>query len=158
MEPAIDIVHAESDSEIAAVRQLFLEYEEWLGLDLCFQGFEEELRTLPGRYRSPEGRLYLALVDGEAAGCVALRKFGDGICEMKRLYVRPGFRGLRLGKSLVELLISTARGIGYSRLLLDTYPPKMEQAVRMYRAFGFEEVGPYYENPNSETLFMSFEL
>ncbi|MGD9588681.1 MAG: GNAT family N-acetyltransferase [Pyrinomonadaceae bacterium] len=158
MEPAIDIVHAESDSEIAAVRQLFLEYEEWLGLDLCFQGFEEELSTLPGRYRSPEGRLYLALVEGEAAGCVALRRFGDGICEMKRLYVRPGFRGLRLGASLVELLISTARGIGYSRLLLDTYPPKMEQAVRMYRSFGFEEVGPYYDNPNSETLFMALEL
>jgi len=158
MEQVIEIVQAENESDVSAVRELFREYEAWLGLDLCFQGFEEELRTLPGRYRAPDGGLFLTLVDGRPAGCIALRKFEEGVCEMKRLYVRPGNRGLGLGKSLVKKLIGSARDIGYRRLLLDTYPPKMEQAVLMYRSFGFIEIAPYYDNPNSETLFMALEL
>lgn len=158
MDQKIVIRQAETEADIDSARTLFREYESWLGLDLCFQGFEEELSSLPGRYRAPEGRLYLATVNEEAVGCVALRKLNVGDCEMKRLYVRPGFRDLRLGKRLVELIISQAREEGYKRLLLDTYPPKMDRAVRMYGSVGFREVEPYYDNPNSDTLFMALDL
>lgn len=154
----IEIIQAETAEQIEATRKIFREYEAWLNLDLCFQGFEEELANLPGKYKLPDGRLLLALSNGNVAGCVALRKLEDGICEMKRLFVRDEFRGQRVGILLLEKLISEAKEIGYEKLRLDTYPPKMGKAVSLYEAHGFREIEPYYHNPFGETLFMELDL
>ena len=155
---AIEIRQAQTDSDIIAARGIFREYEAWLGLDLCFQGFEDELKNLPGKYSSPSGRLYLAYVDDELAGCIALRALEDGVCEMKRLFVREQFRGQRLGQRLIEKLIADAREIGYRRMRLDTFPPKMGKAVRLYESYSFREIAPYYDNPNEGVLFMELDL
>src|SRR5688500_13206552 len=124
-----EIVAVETAEEVETTRQLFREYEAWLDMDLCFQSFEEEVQNLPGKYAAPDGRLYLANIDGQAVGCIALRKIGDGICEMKRLFLRDAARGHGLGKELIEKLIADAREIGYEKMRLDTYPPKMGKAV-----------------------------
>jgi putative acetyltransferase len=152
------IYQASTDEEIENARELFREYEAWLGMDLCFQGFEEELKTLPGKYAEPEGRLLLAGADGRLAGCIAMRELEDGICEMKRLFVREGFRGLRIGNSLIERLIDEARSSGYAKMRLDTFPAKMGKAVKMYESHGFREIGPYYSNPHEGVLFMELDL
>ncbi len=152
------IVQAESPPQIDEVRSLFREYEAWLGLYLCFQGFEEELKNLPGKYALPEGRLYLANVDDDIAGCIALRKLGKGICEMKRLYLRENARGKGLGNMLIETLIEEARVIGYKTMRLDTYPPKMAKAVKLYESHGFRQIPPYYVNPHESVLFMELDL
>jgi ribosomal protein S18 acetylase RimI-like enzyme len=154
----IDIKQASTTSEIDAARDLFREYERWLGLDLCFQGFEEELSALPGKYAPPNGRLFLAYADDKLAGCVALRKLEPGTCEMKRLFVRDHFRGLRIGVLLIEKLIRTAREIGYEKMKLDTYPAKMGRAVDLYRRYGFKEIPAYYDNPYDGVLFMEMSL
>ncbi len=154
----ISIFKAETANQIENARQLFREYEAWLGLGLCFQGFEDELRDLPGRYSTPHGRLFLASVDENLAGCIALRKLEDNICEMKRLYVRKDFHGLGIGKSLIEKLIAVARMIGYSKMRLDTYPPKMGKAVSLYESHGFWVIPPYYDNPHENVLFMELDL
>jgi GNAT superfamily N-acetyltransferase len=154
----IEIQLARSESDIAAVRAIFREYESWLGLDLCFQGFEEELRDLPGKYASPAGRLYLAKAKDEVAGCIALRPLDSNICEMKRLFVRDRFRGMQIGKLLIERLIEDARMIGYGAMRLDTFPPKMGKAVRLYESYSFREIGAYYNNPNEGVLFMELNL
>ena len=107
---------------LSQVREIFREYQASLGVDLCFQNFEEELATLPGKYAPPQGRLYLAYVDGQLAGCIALRRFEENHCEMKRLYLRPQFRGQNMGKKLAEKVIGDARQIGYSQMCLDTLP------------------------------------
>lgn len=153
-------VRAESEAQVEEARKLFLEYASWLGLDLCFQNFEQELAGLPGKYAAPEGRLLLALDDesGALAGCVALRKLDQERCEMKRLYVRPYLRGKGLGRRLAESIIAEARGIGYRRMLLDTLPERMGQAVEMYRSMGFREVEPYYHNPVKGAVFMELLL
>src|SRR3982750_4284168 len=119
------IIQAETEQEIAAARQLVREYEAWLGMDLCFPGFEEELRRVPGKYVKADGRLLLATVDDNAAGCIAMRELDVGICEMKRLYVRDNFRGQALGRLLIETIIKEAVISGYERIRLDTFPPKM---------------------------------
>jgi GNAT superfamily N-acetyltransferase len=150
----INIKQAEIDREIEQVRTLFREYESWLALDLCFQNFEAELKNLPGAYAAPEGRLLLAEADGESAGCVALRGIESGVCEMKRLFVRDDFRGLGLGKLLIERLIKEASAIGYRKMRLDTLPDRMPRAVKLYEFYGFRAIEPYYETPHSETLFM----
>lgn len=152
------ILHAETETEIDAARELFREYESWLGLDLCFQGFEAELATLPGKYAQPEGRLLLACTGDKLAGCIALRKLEEGVCEMKRLFVRDEFRGSRIGVALIERLIADAREVGYSKMRLDTYPPKMGKAVKLYESHGFVEIPPYYENPHPGVLFMELAL
>jgi ribosomal protein S18 acetylase RimI-like enzyme len=152
------IRQAESDTDIDEVRKIFREYEKWLGFDLCFQGFEQELAELPGKYAQPEGRLLIAETGGEIAGVVAMRSLGGGICEMKRLYVRDRFRGQKLGKMLISRIIAEARMAGYSTMRLDTYPPKMANAVELYRSHGFKEIERYYDNPNSGTLFMELDL
>lgn len=152
------ILQAISEEQINNARALFREYESWLGLDLCFQGFEEELKSLPGKYSEPEGRLLLADVDGELAGCIAMRKLDDGVCEMKRLYVRDEFRGQRIGNSLVDRIIDEARSAGYAKMRLDTYPAKMGKAVKLYESHGFREIEPYYSNPFDGVLFMEAEL
>ena len=154
----IDIFQARSATHIDEVRLLFREYETWLGLDLCFQGFEDELRNLPGKYAPPEGRLFLALIDEKIAGCIALRKLENGICELKRLYLREDARGLGVGNLLVEKLVAEARQIGYRKMRLDTYPPKMAKAVKLYESHGFREISPYYANPPDGVLFMELSL
>ncbi|QQS31787.1 MAG: GNAT family N-acetyltransferase [Acidobacteriota bacterium] len=152
------IRQAESDTDIDEVRKIFREYEKWLGFDLCFQGFEQELAELPGKYAQPEGRLLIAETNGEIAGVVAMRNLGARICEMKRLYVREIFRGQKIGETLISRIIAEAKSAGYSAMRLDTYPPKMKNAVDLYRSHGFEEIERYYDNPNSGTLFMELKL
>lgn len=154
----IKIIQAASDSEIAEAKTLFREYEGWLGLDLCFQGFEQELSELPGKYAMPKGRLFLAYSNEKLAGCIALRKLEDGVCEMKRLFVRDQFRGLGLGNLIIEKLIEEAKQIGYATMRLDTFPPKMGKAVKLYESHGFYEIPPYYENPYNGVLFMQLDL
>ena len=152
------IADAETTNDIKAARELFREYEFAMDLDLCFQGFEEELADLPGKYAAPDGRLLLAYCDGRLAGCAALRKLGDGVCEMKRLYVRDEFRGRGVGLSLIQRVIADARSIGYAKLRLDTAPDKMGKAVEIYRSHGFAEIPPYYHNPNDGVLYMELNL
>ena len=148
----------ESVEEIAHARELFEEYAAWLGVDLCFQGFEKELRELPGDYSPPDGRLILAIDDEHVAGCIAIRKISGDICEMKRLYVRPAFRGRGLGRELANAIIKDARSIGYQKMRLDTLPRMMEWAVSMYRELGFKEIEPYYSNPIVGTLYLELAL
>ena len=138
-------------------RDLFEEYEASLGIDLCFQDFERELAALPGRYSPPAGRLLLAFVDGEPAGCVALRPLEDAHCELKRLYVRPLYRGLGLGRRLTEATLAAAREVGYRRICLDTLP-SMATAQSLYRSLGFEQIEPYTTNPVPGATFMGLEL
>ena len=142
------ITQAETTEHIEDARRLFLEYEAWLDVDLCFQSFAEELENLPGRYAVPTGRLFLALAGEKVGGCIALRKIDDEICEMKRLFVREDFRGEGLGKALIEWLIEEARKIGYKKMRLDTLPGKMPRAVKLYESYGFRQIKPYYENPH----------
>jgi GNAT superfamily N-acetyltransferase len=156
--PTIEIHQANTDDDIASTREIFREYEAWLGLDLCFQGFEEELKDLPGKYAMPSGRLYLAYSDGALAGCIALRSLGDNVCEMKRLFVRDKFRGQQIGRLLIEKLIADAKEIGYESMRLDTFPPKMGKAVQLYEWYGFREIPAYYDNPNEGVLFMELTL
>ena len=134
------------------------EYEAWFGMDLCFQGFEAELVELPGNYAMPNGRLYLAYSDEKLAGCIALRKLDDRICEMKRLFVREGFRGERIGIQLIGKVIEDATTIGYKKMRLDTFPPKMGKAVSLYHSHGFEPIPAYYDNPHPDVLFMELAL
>jgi ribosomal protein S18 acetylase RimI-like enzyme len=154
----LKLKEAESTAEIEEARRLYREYAEWLAIDLCFQNFEKELAELPGAYSRPRGRLILALDDKQVAGCVALRDLGGGVCEMKRLFVRPQFQGHRLGRILAEKIIAEARAIGYERMRLDTLPEKMGRAVAVYRSLGFEEIEPYYTNPSPGTLYMELKL
>ena len=155
----LNIFQATTDLQIAEARALFRDYEAWLDLDLCFQGFEDELRSLPGKYAAPDGRLLLAYQEENLAGCIALRKLDDGVCEMKRLFVREDFRGQKIGVQLIERLIVDARKIGYLKMWLDTYPPKMAKAVSLYESHGFRAISPYYDNPHSgEVLFMELTL
>ena len=154
----LTILQAELDEQISETKTLFREYEAWLGMDLCFQGFEAELAALPGKYSMPDGRLYLAYSDDKLAGCIALRKLESGICEMKRLFVRDGFRGERIGLHLIEKVIADAREIGYQKMRLDTYPPKMGKAVKLYESHGFAEIPPYYDNSHGDVLFMELAI
>jgi putative acetyltransferase len=154
----MDLIHAQSSEEVSLARELFEEYAAWLGFSLCFQNFDKELAGLPGDYSPPSGRLLIAAENDETAGCVALRKIGDGVCEMKRLYVRPKFRGKGLGRTLAETIIEAAREIGYHRMRLDTVPGKMDRAIVMYRSLGFKNIEPYYNNPVEGAAFMELEL
>jgi len=154
----LQIIPAESTAHLDLVRELLLEYWQNRNLALYVFDFDKELAGLPGDYAPPDGRLFLAHWNDEAAGCVALRKIGPDICEMKRLYVRPGFRGTGLGHTLAEAIILAAREIGYQRMRLDTLPGKMDRAIAMYRSLGFKEIGPYYDNPVESALFMELEL
>lgn len=153
----MQIDQATTAEQMATIRALFQEYAAWLQVDLCFQKFAEELASLPGHYAPPNGRLFLATSNAEPAGCVALRPAGDGVCEMKRLYVRPAFRGQGLGKRLAERIIADARSIGYSKMVLDTLP-FMKSATQLYQALGFKQRVAYYDTPLQETIFMELQL
>jgi len=152
------LTQAESPTQISQARELFLEYAGSLGFSLCFQNFDKELAGLPGDYSPPSGRLLLAELRGEIAGCVALHKIEGSICEMKRLYLRPKFRGKGLGRILANAVIAEAREIGYDRMRLDTVEPVMKDAVGMYRKLGFREISPYRPNPMPGTLYMELTL
>lgn len=153
-----EIIQAVTEQQIAEAKAIFREYETWLGMSLCFQGFEEELAGLPGKYAPPNGRLYLAYSGDEVIGCIAMRKIETGICEMKRLYLREAARGKGVGNQLIELVIGDAKSMGYEKMRLDTYPPKMGKAVDLYRSHGFYEIPRYYDNPNEDVLFMEKSL
>lgn len=147
-----------------AIKALFVEYAESLGFSLAYQGFEAELAELPGKYAPPTGALLLARADGVAAGTVALRQLTPEICEMKRLYVRPAYRGLRteeglsIGRALALAVVAEARALGYRRLRLDTIAGKMDAAVRLYRSMGFVDIPPYYLSPVPDTAYMELVL
>ncbi len=149
---------AESAAQITQARELFLEYAQSLGFSLCFQNFDQELAGLPGDYAPPAGRLLLADYGGQLAGCVALHPLEPGVCEMKRLYLRPQFRGKGLGSALADRIITEARQIGYQRMRLDTVEPVMKDAVAMYRKLGFREIAPYCANPIAGALYMELRL
>jgi len=152
-----EIIQAETPEHTDEARKIFIEYEEWLGVSLCFQGFEEELNNLPGKYAPPKGRLLFAMNDGEVAGCVAFRPLDEETCEMKRLFVRPAFQGSGLGRELLQKLIAEARTAGYKKMRLDSWIPRMGKAIEMYRRHGFYEIEPYNENPY-EMIFMELKL
>jgi len=149
---------ATTPDDIQNARQLFEEYAASLGFSLCFQNFDQELASLPGKYSAPSGCLLLAYSNEQLAGCIALRQLDTETCEMKRLFVRPDFRGARLGKVLVEAIIAEARAIGYKRMCLDTVPGKMDRAIGLYEAIGFRDVEPYYDNPVEGARFMELHL
>ena len=151
------ITEGYSASILREVRELFREYARSIEIDLCFQNFEQELAELPGKYAPPEGRLLVAKAEQEIAGCVALRPAGDGICEMKRLYVRPTFRGRGLGRELANTSITAARQIGYGRMRLDTLA-SMTEAIALYESLGFRRIEAYYHNPSPKAVFMELHL
>lgn len=157
----LKIAQAESPEHVAEAKLLFEEYAHSLGFSLCFQGFDKELAGLPGDYAPPHGRLLLAHVEGKLAGCVALHAYGapsDGVAEMKRLFVRPEFRGQKVGKALMDAMLAAARAIGYRRLLLDTVTGKMDKAIAMYGEYGFREIPSYRPNPMEGVIYMELTL
>jgi ribosomal protein S18 acetylase RimI-like enzyme len=143
--------------QTSLARAMFEEYAKTLGVDLCFQNFAQELATLPGDYAPPTGALLLAWIEGNAVGCVALRRLDEECCEMKRLYVRPEARGYRLGSLLAESILAVGRESGYRRMRLDTLP-SMQTAIGLYHSLGFREISPYRNNPVPGALYMEKEL
>jgi putative acetyltransferase len=154
----VELIQVESQPGIDEIRALFREYGQSLNFSLCFQSFDKELLGLPGEYGLPHGRLILCQFDGKAAGCIALKRLEPTVCEMKRLYVRPEFRGHQLGAKLVSHLIDEARRAGYASMRLDTISGMMAQAIALYRSFGFKEIPPYYDNPIPNALYMELAL
>ena len=152
------IVHADATEYVERIHALFLEYAESLGFSLCFQGFDEELARLPGKYSRPEGRLLLVRQDDADAGCVGVQRLESNLCEMKRMYVKPIFRGRGLGRALAETAICEARAAGYQAMRLDTIEPRMSSAVALYRTLGFVEIAPYRPNPIPGALCMELVL
>jgi GNAT superfamily N-acetyltransferase len=148
---------ADGADDLATVRALFQEYADGLGIDLSFQGFAAELATLPGAYAPPAGRLLLGEIDGRAAGCIALRPLSPGIGEVKRLYLRPGFRGRGLGRRLAETDVAEARAIGYRTHRLDTLA-RLAEANAIYAGLGFRLIPPYYRNPTEGVLYYELAL
>jgi putative acetyltransferase len=154
----IAISQATAPDDIEHARTLFLEYADSLGFSLCFQNFDQELKNLPGVYDLPLGRLLLAHDSEGVAGCVALRKLEDNICEMKRLYVRPAYRGKKIGRLLVDRVIAEARAAGYQRMRLDTVESVMKDAIVLYRRIGFREIPAYCANPIEGALYLELML
>jgi len=153
----IEFILAESKEYLDHIRELFIEYATSLGFDLCFQNFDKELAELPGEYAPPDGRLLIALYEIRIAGCVGLRKITNGVCEIKRMYVRPEFRRKGIGRGLAVTIIEEARKVGYKRMVLDTLP-SMEEAISLYRSLGFQETEPYRFNPIEGAIFMELTL
>jgi ribosomal protein S18 acetylase RimI-like enzyme len=158
MNSDVRLDHIQSGPALDEIRTLFLEYARSLNFDLCFQNFDTELEQLPGIYGLPRGRLILCQVDGKSAGCIALRLLEPGICEMKRLFVRPEFRGKGLALKLTRHIISEARVIGYTAMRLDTIRGIMDNAIKLYESVGFKEIPAYYNNPIPNAFFMELKL
>lgn len=159
--PSIQLITPGTPEQLAATRQIFRDYAQQLGIDLCFQNFEAELADLPGSYAAPQGVLLLALVDGEVAGCCALRALDavdyPNAAEMKRLYVHKAFRRFGLGRQLAEAVLDAARVAGYHSVLLDTLDD-MESARALYTELGFAEIPPYYHNPIAGAHYLKVDL
>ena len=153
----LKIISVASDTDLQTVHQLFNAYASTLDFDLDFQDFEKELNLLPGAYAPPQGCILIALWQAKAAGCVALRPIDGGVCEMKRLFVKSGFRGLGIGKALAEAVIAAARQIGYTAMRLDTVP-SMITAQSLYLSLGFKEIPPYRYNPVEGTKYLELRL
>jgi len=153
----IEFVSVTSDSEIAAVRELFAEYSASLTIDLNLQHIDGEMASLPGCYAAPQGALFLARVDGLAAGCIGVRPFSGAVGEVKRLYVRPDFRGRGFARALISLAITSAKEIGYRALVLDTLD-SMHPAISLYESFGFQRTAPYWQNPFPNVLYFRLSL
>lgn len=151
------IFSASSPEHYARARKIIEDYQRWLGIDLCFQNFQDELASLPAMYGPPKGAILLAEMDGEDAGCVALRDMGAGVAEMKRLYVAPDYRGLGIGRSLTEEFLSVAQRLGYSAVRLDTIP-RLGVAHTIYQKFGFRKIARYNNNPDPDTIFLELTL
>lgn len=151
------IITASTAPHIQTIGDLFREYEQILQVDLCFQQFEDELAGLPGKYAAPSGALLMAVVDDQVAGCVAMRPLADGVCEMKRLYVRPAYLGRGIGKQLAVTVIEGARIAGYARMCLDTLE-KLKPALGLYNRLGFVERSAYYENPLPGVVYLELRL
>jgi ribosomal protein S18 acetylase RimI-like enzyme len=151
------LIEGHLDSRLATARELFTEYAASLDTDLCFQNFAREVAGLPGSYSPPDGCLFIAECAGQPAGCVAMRKLEPGICEMKRLFVRPAFRDRNVGRYLAEAVIAAARESGYRRMRLDSLP-SLVRAIALYESLGFKRIRPYYENPVAGAVFMEFDL
>ena len=164
VEIPVEITAPRDASDLEAIKALFREYARSLGFSLAYQDFDKELADFPGKYAAPAGALLLATVGGAAAGTVALRKLDDGICEMKRLYVKPEYRGRRtadgrsIGRALAEYIVAIGRERGYQRLRLDTIGGKMRQALSLYRSMGFVEIPPYYASPIPDTAYLELVL
>ncbi|HUW43300.1 MAG TPA: GNAT family N-acetyltransferase [Thermoplasmata archaeon] len=148
---------AESKESVEQIRKLFLEYAGSLGFKLCFQDFDKEIASLPGEYARPNGRLYLAFERSRPVGCVGLRGLEEGVCEMKRLYVKPNNRREGIGRELAELVIRDARDIGYSKMRLDTIAAMMP-AITLYKSLGFKEIPPYRYNPIASAIYLELDL
>lgn len=153
----ITIKAAHAEPRRSQIRLLFREYIAALGFHLDFQDVEREMAELPGRYAPPDGRILIAEMDGEAAGCVAMKRLGVGICEMKRFYVRPAYRGLGIGLLLAEAVIAEARAAGYEQMRLDTVP-SMQSAIRIYESLGFKDTEPYVFNPVEGVRYLALRL
>lgn len=153
----LEIKQAQSEELIKQTRKLFIEYANYLGFDLSFQNFDEELKALPGNYASPEGYILLAFYKGKLAGCVGVRKFKEDICELKRLYVRPEFRRKNIGRTLSKAIINKAYEMGYKFMRLDTLP-LMKEAISLYLSLGFKEIKPYRYNPFEGAKFFELKL
>jgi putative acetyltransferase len=158
MSDEVRLTHIQSGPAIEKIRELFLEYARSLDFNLCFQHFDEELEDLPGIYGLPHGRLILCEVEGRSAGCIALKKLVPGVCELKRLFVRPEFRGRHLGVQMARHIIDEARNIGYSVMRLDTIRGRMDNAIALYASLGFVEIPPYYDNPIPNAFYMELKL
>ncbi len=161
-EPAVEIRAAAGPEDMATLRALFLEYQDWLRVDLCFQDFETELASLPGGYAPPVGGLWLAHVDGELAGCIGFRPHGgprasESACEMKRLWLRPSYRGIGLGRRLAVTCIEAARAAGHRSICLDTLS-FMDEARSLYATLGFHEIPAYYDNPLDGVRYLELDL
>ena len=154
---SVQILAADPQADLQIVRSLFQEYADSLQIDLCFQNFQEELATLPGKYAPPSGRLFLACQGDRVAGCVGLRAIDSDVAEMKRLYVRPAFRGTGTGRLLANAIIESARRIGYARIRLDTLAT-MKEAIALYLSLGFQAIAPYYDNPSGSARFFELKL
>jgi GNAT superfamily N-acetyltransferase len=151
------LVQAHVEPHLTTLKELFLEYADALGFDLAFQDFQREIAGLPGDYRPPDGRAYLAIEGDVAVGCVALRGLAPGICEMKRMYVRPAFRGRHIGRLLATHIVQEAKQIGYGAMRMDTVP-WMTEAITLYSSLGFREIQPYRFNPIEGARFFELEL
>jgi GNAT superfamily N-acetyltransferase len=158
MHDSVRLLQVQSGPALDEIRQLFREYAHSLDFNLCFQNFDEELQQLPGIYSHPQGRLILCEAEGKPAGCIALKPLQPGVCELKRLFVRPEFRGRGIGVKLAQYVIAEARLVGYSKMRLDTIRGKMDNAIVLYQSLGFKEILPYYDNPIPNAFYMELEL